>query len=398
MKKEMTTVSDQDETQKADRTGNAHNFFVPASLERIRRARKILIIRSAAWPILNEFLTRLKELSASPQLAVLTHCSEQVTVAETCGTATEFYGYPSGGPYRVDGLDPEWLAYVRQFQPDELVVLCNELAGVKMERVYELAWHLVRKPLLVFQGHDRQLLELAEPNDYCTAADCLNGIRWYYQVPLHDGRVTPGHRPVYREEDEFLFSSLDFTGKSVLDIGCWDGYFSFMAEKRGARRVVALDNPDFRWGGMDGFLFLKDHFQSKVEFVCGSVYTLPPEKFDIVFCFGVLYHLSDPLVALNNCFQIANESVLTRGLIVHDEKPRLKLLAPGGYNGDISNTYILSNTFLSLIAEINGFTTVEYRQWQPELATLRFDRVSEKAVKYARSCYPIPPIDRDSCR
>ena len=34
----------------------------------------------------------------------------------------------------------------------------------------------------------------------------------------------------------------DLTGKSVLDIGAWDGYFSFAAERRGAERVVALDH------------------------------------------------------------------------------------------------------------------------------------------------------------
>src|SRR5205807_7937958 len=34
----------------------------------------------------------------------------------------------------------------------------------------------------------------------------------------------------------------DLQGKSVLDIGAWDGFFSFAAERAGAARVVALDH------------------------------------------------------------------------------------------------------------------------------------------------------------
>ena len=38
----------------------------------------------------------------------------------------------------------------------------------------------------------------------------------------------------------------DVSGRSVLDIGAWDGKFSFLAEKAGASRVVALDH--YAWG------------------------------------------------------------------------------------------------------------------------------------------------------
>ena len=38
----------------------------------------------------------------------------------------------------------------------------------------------------------------------------------------------------------------DFRGRTVLDIGAWDGYYSFLAERQGAARVVALDH--YAWG------------------------------------------------------------------------------------------------------------------------------------------------------
>ncbi len=36
-----------------------------------------------------------------------------------------------------------------------------------------------------------------------------------------------------------------FAGRSVLDVGAFDGFYSFLAEHRGARRVVAVDNEQY---------------------------------------------------------------------------------------------------------------------------------------------------------
>jgi tRNA (mo5U34)-methyltransferase len=37
----------------------------------------------------------------------------------------------------------------------------------------------------------------------------------------------------------------DLSGKTVLDVGAWDGFFSFEFERRCAKRVLAID----AWGG-----------------------------------------------------------------------------------------------------------------------------------------------------
>jgi hypothetical protein len=62
---------------------------------------------------------------------------------------------------------------------------------------------------------------------------------WYHRIKLTDGVITPGWAPIdaasYRIPD-------DLTGKCVLDIGAWDGYWSFEALRRGADQVVAIDD------------------------------------------------------------------------------------------------------------------------------------------------------------
>ncbi|MFM8331833.1 MAG: class I SAM-dependent methyltransferase [Candidatus Methylumidiphilus sp.] len=235
----------------------------------------------------------------------------------------------------------------------------------------------------------------------------IEQIHWFHTVTLDDGRVTKGVVDIARHESRYLFDKLDFIGKSVLDIGCWDGYFSFMAERRGARRVVSLDNPDFRWGGLDGYNFLHSHFRSQAEWRKGSIYDLPDERFDIVLCYGVLYHVNDPLAAMINCFAAAGAEVIFEGLIYDDPAPLLFLLAPHEFHNDPTNLYAMSTGYLLKVAALCGFAWVETKmppyaatRWRRLLrkarpgydrAAMRFRRVAELTPAYRASCFSLPP-------
>jgi hypothetical protein len=64
-------------------------------------------------------------------------------------------------------------------------------------------------------------------------------IQWYHQIDLGNGIVTPGGDAGTAQKLQFLGMPADLTGKSVLDLCAWDGFYSFEAERRGARRVLA---------------------------------------------------------------------------------------------------------------------------------------------------------------
>ncbi len=84
---------------------------------------------------------------------------------------------------------------------------------------------------------------------------------WYHTIELAPGVYTPGRAPI--EHWEALLRSLqlpDLHGKSVLDIGAYDGFFSFAAERLGAARVVALDH--YVWSA-DMTEYMKDWRESK---------------------------------------------------------------------------------------------------------------------------------------
>jgi tRNA (mo5U34)-methyltransferase len=138
-----------------------------------------------------------------------------------------------------------------------------------------------------------------------TQAD-LDAIRWYHEFDF-PGRLTArsrepdvaDHRRIWAFIETQL-ASVDLAGKSVLDIGAWDGYFSFLAERRGAMAVLAADDMSQNWGSGAGIETAKTLFQSRIETKLDqSVYALGAlnRTFDVIFCFGVYYHLLDPLLA-----------------------------------------------------------------------------------------------------
>ncbi|MBI3117610.1 MAG: methyltransferase type 11, partial [Candidatus Hydrogenedentes bacterium] len=74
----------------------------------------------------------------------------------------------------------------------------------------------------------------------------IENIRWFHSMDLGSGQVTRGLKPreVLGMEAEIIFR-YPLAGKTVLDVGAWDGFFSFEAERRGAARVLATDH--FCW-------------------------------------------------------------------------------------------------------------------------------------------------------
>jgi tRNA (mo5U34)-methyltransferase len=143
----------------------------------------------------------------------------------------------------------------------------------------------------------------------------VSGIKWWHTIDLGNGIVTPGLDPTPARLPEIQLPD-DLSGLSVLDIGAWDGFFSFEAERRGARRVLATDSfcwGQGGWGTKAGFELARRVRQSKVEDYDIDPLELSPEKigmFDLVLCLGVLYHMRHPLLTLERVASV------TRGRLI----------------------------------------------------------------------------------
>ncbi len=140
-------------------------------------------------------------------------------------------------------------------------------------------------------------------------------IRWFHTIDLGRGVITPG---VDDSQEKLARLGLPerLDGVTVLDVGAWDGFFSFEAERRGAARVLATD--DFCWDGggwgtQGGFELARRALASRVEAQKIDVLDLSPHSvgvFDLVLFLGVLYHMRHPLLALEKVFSVTGRQLI----------------------------------------------------------------------------------------
>ncbi len=126
---------------------------------------------------------------------------------------------------------------------------------------------------------------------------------WFHCIKLPFGIVTPGTREPDAWETYKLPERLD--GKRVLDIGAWEGQFSFEAEQRGAKTVVAMDvwnrkdEPGSGGYGWFNYQFAHEVLKSQVETLDRNIYEIQVyRQFDLVLFLEVLYHLQEPFLGL----------------------------------------------------------------------------------------------------
>jgi tRNA (mo5U34)-methyltransferase len=147
----------------------------------------------------------------------------------------------------------------------------------------------------------------------------VSEIDWFHRIELRPGLVTPGIDDTPAKWKALQMPPL--AGKSVLDVGANNGYFSFAAEREGAARIVAVDAPawgDAAWGSKDGFNFAREALGSKVQDVHSDLYALSPDElgtFDVVLMLGVLYHVEDPILALRRMAALTNELLVLETLV-----------------------------------------------------------------------------------
>jgi tRNA (mo5U34)-methyltransferase len=200
---------------------------------------------------------------------------------------------------------------------------------------------------------------------------------WFHTFALNRAEAiyTPGAARDHRYRISWLPD--DFSGMRVLDVGAFDGFYAFLAEHRGAARVVAVDNEQYclwvasRWGielaGGEGFCAVRGLLGSAVEYRRIDAFALADtaERFDFVFCFGILHRVENPLGLLRvlRSLTAAGGAVLveTYGVCADvEDGPVIRVARPGEVcAGDDFYYWGFARTGLERLAEVAGFSRTE---------------------------------------
>src|SRR5260370_25159630 len=108
--------------------------------------------------------------------------------------------------------------------------------------------------------------------------------------------------------------------KTALDAGCGVGFFAWILEECGLA-VRAFD------GRNENVEEARKRYQ-KISFEQGDIQDpdiLRLGSFDLVLCFGLLYHLENPLLAIRHLRALTGKALLLERMCLPDEKPSMLL-------------------------------------------------------------------------
>ena len=217
-------------------------------------------------------------------------------------------------------------------------------------------------PQFTSQYSDKEIKDIIE-----SVPEQQNGFFTWY----HSFRFGNVHAPgtITSLKYQMWVSSLipeNLEGKTVLDVGTADGFYSFLCESRGAKKVVAVD-----WLEFPGFTAAHKILNSKVEFQklvvddstrgftklksdIGTINNIE-EKFDIVLLFGVLYHLPNPIMILQKLFE-NTDMLLIASHIIDSEELAMYYYPEGSLTtGDTTNWWVPTPSCLTDIGTRIGF-------------------------------------------
>lgn len=218
--------------------------------------------------------------------------------------------------------------------------------------------------------------ELLEPPARYSREELLAQVRafpfWYQRIYLGQGIYTMDnngapayHEHVWRRLEPTLPTNLN--NASVLDVGCNAGYFAIQSKLRGAGRVVGIE-------------FIEE-FVRQAE-LCRQVWNLEieyrqlgadqvsslNEQFDLVIFTGILYHLKNPLQALEDAGKICRDAIMVETEVI-SEDPRNTVYVRHGPYGKAGVT-ARHNGFMKFIEkdELNGDGS---NWWVPDTECVR---------------------------
>lgn len=143
--------------------------------------------------------------------------------------------------------------------------------------------------------------------------------------------------PVMRKRIELLIEAVEPKGKSIVEVGCNEGFLSKAFLEHGASRVVPVD--------YDQSMVNKARHMFGVDAIKADINKLPFEddEFDIAVGGEVLEHIMNPMVGLQELFRVARERVV------------LSLPVGPYWLGELTHQWELGGRF------VNHDTLAEYR-------------------------------------
>jgi len=148
------------------------------------------------------------------------------------------------------------------------------------------------------------------------------------------------------------YSPQEIKEMSLIDIGAHDGWLCNSVSNLGLKKIVALE-PRSK-SVRKGILIRSElGIVDQVEFRIGTLDEIKDEKFDIVVCTGVLYHVASIPIFLEKLVAIANSSVFLESRVFNYNKIPSRIRRQ--ITLDNSDSRLFNNFYLNIIKGETSF-------------------------------------------
>lgn len=197
----------------------------------------------------------------------------------------------------------------------------------------------------------------------------IDALPWWHAIDFGNGIVSPGRlkRSSIERTSNIVFGRVAVEGRSVLDVGCWDGAFSIEAARRGALRVLATDH--YAWhndGDRRAFELARANLAPSIEVMDIDLPDLSLDRigaFDIVLFLGVFYHLRHPLEVLERVSRLATECLVIQSRLLRTltHRPLMRFCPGSELDGDPSNWWAPNRACLEAMLYDLGFCDIKFK-------------------------------------
>ena len=209
---------------------------------------------------------------------------------------------------------------------------------------------------------------------------------WHYPFELPGGTTKPSRPGVDERRHQLrkrhFFDPLvalyggSLNGKSVLDLGCCQGFWSFQASRAGAERCLGTDSSS---------AFVAEAKAIAVELEIGNcefrcqhlendLWWTDLQPFQVTFFLGLFYHLADPILVFRKAASLTQETMVIDTEIVPGEGSFLTIVGrdpqePTTVRSNISSKIRLVPTKQALcdLLANEGFSVIQCLQPHPPI-------------------------------
>ena len=209
------------------------------------------------------------------------------------------------------------------------------------------------------------------PADRASLQAKIDQYHWFHSIDFGNGLASRGDKtPDYiAQECKTIIGPIVFHGSSVLDVGTFNGFYAFEAKRRGAASVVATDT----WSWRDPHRRARETFdlgRSLLNLDVRPVEIDPAEispalgVFDIVFFFGVFYHLIEPIFCTRRLATCAKRLMIIETHIdaMSVDRPAMIFYPGAEVNNDDSNWWGPNPHLMFELMTGCGFARIFFRE------------------------------------